>query len=193
MPSLGNRLREARERLGLGQKQAAERLGISNVVLSRYECDERKPDPEMLKHIAVLYGTTVDYLLGLSDDPTHTPTDDLATTARRLRAIRQARDMTQQELAKRLGIDVSELARYESALDKPPDGLIDKLAGVFEVNKRYFTGEIDQTEIERLLGETWFRAPAELSREARKTVEDFIAFVIAQEERRRRPDKPQEQ
>jgi len=191
MNTLGMRLREARERLGLNQKQAAERLGISNVVLNRYERDERKPDPETLRRIAEEYGTSADYLLGLSDDPN--PLDDLATSARRLQAIRVSRDMSQRDLADRLGITVPQLARYESAIERLPDELVDKLADVFEVDRRYFTGEIDQAESERLLGETWFRAPARLSPEAKKSVEDFIAFVIAQEERKKQQEKRQGQ
>lgn len=191
MSTLGARLKEVRERLGLNQKQAAEKLGISNVVLNRYERDERKPDPETLRRIAEGYGVSIDYLLGLSDEPN--PLGDMVTTARRLQAIRVSRDMSQRDLADRLGITVPQLARYESALERLPDELVDKLADVFEVDRRYFTGEIDQAEIERLLGETWFRAPARLSPEAKKSVEDFIAFVIAQEERKKQQEKRQGQ
>ncbi|NSW84681.1 MAG: helix-turn-helix transcriptional regulator [Syntrophothermus sp.] len=64
MITLGMRLKAIRERLNLSQKEAAERLGISNVVLNRYEHDERKPDPEMLRRIADQYGVTIDYLVG---------------------------------------------------------------------------------------------------------------------------------
>jgi len=65
--SLGNRLRERRERLGRTQLDAAKGLGISNVQLSRYESDDRKPDPDMLARFAEYYRTTTDYLLGRTD------------------------------------------------------------------------------------------------------------------------------
>ncbi|MEK0312472.1 helix-turn-helix domain-containing protein [Cohnella sp. 56] len=68
--SLGTRLRERRERLGKTQLTAARELGISNVQLSRYESDDRKPEPDMLGRFAEYYRTTADYLLGLTNDAT---------------------------------------------------------------------------------------------------------------------------
>lgn len=67
MTSLGQRLREARLGLGLNQKEAADALGLSNVVLNRYERDERRPDPGVLADIAHAYRVSVDWLLGLTD------------------------------------------------------------------------------------------------------------------------------
>jgi transcriptional regulator with XRE-family HTH domain len=66
--SLGNRLRERREKFAKTQLEAARGLGISNVQLSRYESDDRKPDPEMLGRFAEFYRTTTDYLLGRTDN-----------------------------------------------------------------------------------------------------------------------------
>ncbi|WP_276355401.1 helix-turn-helix domain-containing protein [Cohnella caldifontis] len=66
--TLGDRLRERREKFGKTQLDAARELGISNVQLSRYESGDRKPDPGMLSRFAEYYHTTADYLLGRSDD-----------------------------------------------------------------------------------------------------------------------------
>ncbi|CAI6069217.1 helix-turn-helix domain-containing protein [Cohnella sp. JJ-181] len=68
--TLGSRLRERRERLGKTQLTAAKELGISNVQLSRYESDDRKPEPDLLGRFAEYYKTTADYLLGLTGDST---------------------------------------------------------------------------------------------------------------------------
>jgi len=67
--SLGFRLRERREKFHKTQLEASRHLGISNVQLSRYESDDRKPDPEMLSRFAEYYRTTTDYLLGRTDNP----------------------------------------------------------------------------------------------------------------------------
>ena len=73
--TLGRRLRERRDRLGKTQLDAARELGISNVQLSRYESDDRKPEPELLGRFAEYYRTTTDYLVGRTDDPSLTGSD----------------------------------------------------------------------------------------------------------------------
>ena len=67
MRTLGKTIRELRESLKLSQKELAERIGVSNVVLSRYELDDRKPDFDTLEKIADFFNVTIDYLLGRSD------------------------------------------------------------------------------------------------------------------------------
>lgn len=77
--SLGSRLRSRREKLHKTQIDAARELGISNVQLSRYESDERKPDPELLRKFAEYYNTNTDYLVGHTSDPSppgESKTDD---------------------------------------------------------------------------------------------------------------------
>jgi HTH-type transcriptional regulator, competence development regulator len=64
MSSLGSNIRKLREKENLSQKDFAKKIGISNVVLSRYEKDERKPDYDMLNKIADYFEVTIDYLLG---------------------------------------------------------------------------------------------------------------------------------
>lgn len=46
MASLGGRLRAARERVGLTQKQLAEAAGIDSTLVSHYEADRREPSEE---------------------------------------------------------------------------------------------------------------------------------------------------
>jgi len=64
------RIREARERLGMKQKDLAMQLGISRPNLSRYETGEREPDSEILIKIASILNCSIDYLYGNIDDPT---------------------------------------------------------------------------------------------------------------------------
>jgi transcriptional regulator with XRE-family HTH domain len=82
---IGNRLKIIRDRKGLNQKEAAETFGISNVVLNRYENDERTPDVETLGRLAEFYGVTTDYLLGRTNNPTslfsdNDPNDEIQPT-----------------------------------------------------------------------------------------------------------------
>lgn len=68
MTTLGERLRSARLRNNLHQKDAASKVGISNVTLSQYEKGIRKPDPDTLGKLAEVYDTSVDYLIGRTED-----------------------------------------------------------------------------------------------------------------------------
>ena len=61
-------LRTARDRLGLTQKEAAKRLGISDDVLSNYERGNPYPNVPMLKKIEEVYQVEYDQLLFLEKD-----------------------------------------------------------------------------------------------------------------------------
>ncbi len=74
---LGEKLKNIRESKGFTQIQAAKALEISNVVLNRYEKNERRPDAEMLKRIAEFYNISVDYILGLTSNPNESSITDL--------------------------------------------------------------------------------------------------------------------
>ena len=61
-------LRTARDRLGLTQKEAAKKLGISDDVLSNYERGKTYPSIPMLKKIEEVYQVEYDQLLFLEKD-----------------------------------------------------------------------------------------------------------------------------
>lgn len=83
--ALGARLEAARRIADLTLTQAAEALGYAQPVqLSLMESGKRFPPVHLLTEIAKLYGTTTDYLLGLTDEPDRDP----ALAAQRLIAAR---------------------------------------------------------------------------------------------------------
>ena len=61
---LGRRLREARRASGLGQEKVAESIGSHPVTISKYERGVQDPSTDLLKAMAMLYGVSVDWLLG---------------------------------------------------------------------------------------------------------------------------------
>ena len=63
----GLRLRELREKKHLTQDQVGKYLGVSGANVSGYEKNTISPPLDMLRKLALLYGTTSDYLLGLDD------------------------------------------------------------------------------------------------------------------------------
>ena len=67
-----NRLKECREKIGISKQEAARRIGISQPAYLRYESGDRKPALQTTKEIARVLNTSVDYLVGNSDDNTPT-------------------------------------------------------------------------------------------------------------------------
>ena len=65
---IGERLSELRQDLGLTQQQLADRLSISVYTVSSYERNISTPDDEMKKRMSELFGVSVDYMLGLTDN-----------------------------------------------------------------------------------------------------------------------------
>lgn len=61
-------LRTARELAGLGQADAAKRIGVSVDTLSNYERGKTYPDIPTLRKIESLYGVTYDNLIFLPLD-----------------------------------------------------------------------------------------------------------------------------
>lgn len=97
MGSLGNKIKYLREKQNITQKEFAQKIGVSNVVLSRYETDERKPDYDTLQRIAEYFEVSIDYLLGR--------TNNSASTSKAIELL----DKDEKDIAKRLEAIMNEL------------------------------------------------------------------------------------
>ena len=62
------RLRDLREDRDLNQTQIAQMLGMSQTGYSKYETGENDIPTQVLIRLAEFYGTSVDYLLGLTNE-----------------------------------------------------------------------------------------------------------------------------
>ena len=58
-----------REDSDLTQAQVAAHLGINQRTYSNYETEKRSLPIQHYRALALLYNTSVDYLVGLTDDP----------------------------------------------------------------------------------------------------------------------------
>ena len=61
------RIRDLREDKDLTQKQLAATLGMSQTGYSKYETGENDIPTSILIKLANFYGTSVDYILGITD------------------------------------------------------------------------------------------------------------------------------
>lgn len=62
------RIRDLREDNDLYQRNLAEYLGCKQQTYSRYEVGELEPNLRVMAKLAVFYNTSVDYLMGLTDE-----------------------------------------------------------------------------------------------------------------------------
>ena len=63
-------LKKLRESLGMTQKDFAESLGCNKTTYNNYEAGLRDTKSDFWEAVSDKYGVTVDFLLGLTDDPT---------------------------------------------------------------------------------------------------------------------------
>ena len=63
------RIRDLREDSDLTQKQMAKNLNCSQQVYSNYELGQRDIPTDILIKLSDFYGVSVDYILGISDNP----------------------------------------------------------------------------------------------------------------------------
>ena len=71
MGSMYYRIRDLREDRDLTQKDLAEYLNCSQVCYSHYETGKRDLPTEILIKLALFHDVSVDYLLGLTENPKH--------------------------------------------------------------------------------------------------------------------------
>ncbi len=63
------RLKDLREDNDYTQSFIAEHLGVKQNTYSQYECEKREIPIALLIKLAKLYDTSVDYILGLTNNP----------------------------------------------------------------------------------------------------------------------------
>ena len=64
------RLKKIREDRGLNKAEAARLLGLSKMGYLRYESADRTPSHQTIVFMAQKLGTSPDYLIGITEDPT---------------------------------------------------------------------------------------------------------------------------
>jgi len=89
----GIRLSQLRKNRKLSQADVAKKLGVNKATISAYERNITVPSVETLKSLAVIYNSSVDYMLGFSER-TYLFIDDLTPNQQEfiLDMLRQVRN-----------------------------------------------------------------------------------------------------
>lgn len=78
MKKVSDRIKELRG--NLTQTQAAAKLGLTQQAWAKYESGASDPNSKTIKQLCLVFGTTSDWLLGLSDESAGTKPTDAATS-----------------------------------------------------------------------------------------------------------------
>ena len=71
-------LRYLRKNQNLTMKELGKIIGVAESTISLYETGKREPDIKTLSKLASFFSVSTDYILGITDDPSPTPTVDYA-------------------------------------------------------------------------------------------------------------------
>ena len=134
--NISERLRKAREEKNITQTKVSKVLGISNKTLSGYERGVSEPDLKTIVLLANFYGVSVDYLVGNS---TFNCRD-----VSKLRMVRVESGLSQDEVAKNLGISRDTLSKYETGELEPNVDTLVKLANMYHVSIDYLVGKTNE-------------------------------------------------
>lgn len=100
--TLGQAIRDNRVRLNMTQAELADRIGVSQKVISKYERGRCQPPIDTVAAMAHIFGITVDDLLNESSDIPERG-KRLYPDYAYLRSLRESRQITQETMASILG------------------------------------------------------------------------------------------
>lgn len=106
--AMAQRLREAREYVGLSQEDVAQALNLSRPAITNIESGSRRVEAIELDKLATLYRQTVTYLL-TGDEPIGSAPEQFAFLARAVRGLSEK--------------DLEEVARFAAFLKRSPESL----------------------------------------------------------------------
>lgn len=122
--SIGGRIRERREKLGLSQEELAKKLGYkSRSSINKIELDQRNLTQSKIKAFADALGTTPGFIMGWEPDD-----------ASRIRMAREVSGFTQKKLAQQIGVSVATLDAWERGYAKPRKADFDALAAALDMS-----------------------------------------------------------
>lgn len=67
MTKFGERLKELRQEKNISTRELALAIGVSNSIISKWEKGQRTPTIDNLYSVAVFFGVSSDFLIGLSE------------------------------------------------------------------------------------------------------------------------------
>lgn len=101
--TMGQRIAEARKKLGLSQEALGEKMGVSRQAISKWEADGAVPEIDKLIGLSRLFGVSVGWLLGVEEMPEQ-PKEELTETQLKMveEIVRRYRPKPESQMKKAL-------------------------------------------------------------------------------------------
>lgn len=163
-----NRIKELRQENNLTLRQLGKKLDMKNSTLSQYETGKRDPNDKIWQKLADFFHVPISYLRGESNP-------------NRIKKMRQVKGVSQQNVAKALGLTRQAIALYETGQREPKLETWQKLANYFGVSVPSLMGldEITTNKIYMFqgnhLGDYSFAVLATSETEAWELIKERIA------------------
>lgn len=68
METIGDRIKQLRDDIGLSQMELSKKIDISQSAIARYELGKTEPKASDIVKLAEFFDVSADYLLGITDD-----------------------------------------------------------------------------------------------------------------------------
>lgn len=135
---LGDKIRALREERGISLEEMSQKLGLSLSYLSEVERGKRTPSLQSLYNICRYFSIPVSLLIS-------TPAK-MRVIGQKIKLNREAKGLTQKQLARMSGLSSGLIAQLEAAKVQPSLKTIESLAGSLEVSVCYLILEQEDVE-----------------------------------------------
>lgn len=142
----GRRVFELRKAAGMTQRQVGDAVGLSMQAINDIEKGRRETTQSKLVAMADCFGVTIDYLVGKSDFPDYSASEDTVLfpfLPVRLKALRERTRLDLSAVAEAIEESPRNYAGYEEGEVLPRLRTICALADYFDVSLDYLVGRSD--------------------------------------------------
>ena len=164
-------LKELRKKHNISQKYLAKQCNLSSTCICQLETGARNPTGNTLSALSNFFGCTIDYLLGRSNDK-----ECFMDFPNRLRKLRLENNLTQKELAQRLGLSSNIICEWEKGRCSPSIESLKILSSIFECSIDYIVNNTDDLGVIALPSSS-SNAP-ELTSEEQRLLETFRKLYL---------------
>lgn len=146
MPELKDILKVLRSENNMSQADLAQKLSCGLSTIASWEVGTRFPRKAYMEKLADIFDVNIDYLYGRTDLRQSFSEKQVYSVGERIRQKRKECGLTQEDLAQRLGIKNSAVAKYENGrIENIKRCTILKMSEIFSCSPAYLLG-LDDSE-----------------------------------------------